>query len=75
LRVKRPDLARSYRMWGYPVTAILFLAITAWFLGNMLITRPVPSLAGLAFIVAGIPIYFFWARGQSSRRRDSALAG
>jgi len=68
LRVKRPDLARPYRMWGYPLTAILFLAITAWFLGNMLVTRPVPSLVGLAFIGAGIPVYFIWARGQSTSR-------
>jgi APA family basic amino acid/polyamine antiporter len=64
LRVKRPELERPYRMWGYPVTPVLFLAITGWFLGNMIVTRPVPSLAGLAFIVAGIPVYFFWARGQ-----------
>jgi len=64
LRVKRPELQRPYRMWGYPVTPVLFLAITGWFLGNMIVTRPVPSLAGLAFIVAGIPVYFFWARRQ-----------
>ncbi len=73
LRVKRPNVARPYRMWGYPVTAILFLAITAWFLGNMLVTRPVPSLAGLAFIVAGIPIYFFWARAPHTERQDTAV--
>jgi basic amino acid/polyamine antiporter, APA family len=64
LRIKRPDLPRPYRMWGYPVTAILFLAITAWFLGNMMVTRPIPSLAGTAFIAAGIPIYLFWTRAR-----------
>ncbi|HEV3512474.1 MAG TPA: amino acid permease [Candidatus Sulfotelmatobacter sp.] len=73
LRVKRPELARPYRMWGYPVTAILFLAITAWFLGNMLVTRPVPSLAGLAFIVAGVPVYFFWARRQHRSIQPEAI--
>jgi basic amino acid/polyamine antiporter, APA family len=62
LRHTRPDLPRPYRMWGYPVTPILFLAITAWFLINMLITRPVPSLAGLALIATGVPVYFVWAR-------------
>jgi len=72
LRVKRPDLARPYRMWGYPATAILFLAITAWFLGNMLVTRPVPSLAGLALIGAGIPVYFIWARGQCTSRNPQS---
>ncbi|HET9308644.1 MAG TPA: amino acid permease [Candidatus Sulfotelmatobacter sp.] len=71
LRVKRPELPRPYRMWGYPVTAVLFLAITGWFLGNMIITRPVPSLAGLAFIAAGIPVYFFWARSLHARAQHA----
>jgi APA family basic amino acid/polyamine antiporter len=72
LRVKRPDLVRPYRMWGYPVTAILFLAITAWFLGNMLVTRPVPSTAGLGFIMAGVPVYYFWTRRQSTFRNPQS---
>ena len=62
LRRKQPDLPRPYRMWGYPVTPILFLAITGWFLINMLLTRPVPSLAGLLLIMIGVPVYFVWAR-------------
>jgi basic amino acid/polyamine antiporter, APA family len=67
LRRKRPELPRPYRMWGYPVTPFLFLAITAWFVINMLITRPVPSLAGLALIATGVPVYFVWAnKGRSS---------
>ncbi len=62
LRIKRPDLPRSYRMWGYPVTPILFLIVTVCFLGNMLVNRPEPSLIGLALTLAGIPVYFIWAR-------------
>jgi basic amino acid/polyamine antiporter, APA family len=62
LRVRRPELDRPYRMWGYPVTPLLFLLITAWFLGNMVVSRPVPSLAGLGLILTGVPIYFLWAR-------------
>lgn len=62
LRRTQPDLPRPYRMWGYPVTPVLFLAITTWFLGNMVLTRPIPSLAGLLLIATGIPVYFLWAR-------------
>jgi hypothetical protein len=47
-------------MWGYPFTALLFLTVTGWFLVNTIITRPVPALAGLGFIVAGIPVYLLW---------------
>ncbi|HET9408551.1 MAG TPA: amino acid permease [Candidatus Sulfotelmatobacter sp.] len=66
LRRRQPELPRPYKMWGYPVTPILFLAITAWFLINMLWTRPVPSLAALALVGAGIPVYLRWGRTQSS---------
>jgi basic amino acid/polyamine antiporter, APA family len=62
LRRTQPDLPRPYRMWGYPVTPILFLAITAWFLINTLFTRPGPALSGLGLIALGVPIYFVWAR-------------
>jgi len=62
LRRTRPDMARPYRMWGYPVTPILFLAVAVWFLVNTIITRPLPSLAGFAFIATGVPVYFVWRK-------------
>jgi APA family basic amino acid/polyamine antiporter len=49
-------------MWGYPVTPLLFLAVTVWFLGNMLVTRPVPALAGLGLMLTGLPAYLLWKR-------------
>jgi basic amino acid/polyamine antiporter, APA family len=70
LRSKQPRLPRPYRMWGYPVTPILFLAITAWFLINMLLTRPVPSLAGLLLIVTGVPVYLVWTRNARIIAKD-----
>ena len=30
LRVRRPDLPRPYRAFGYPVTPVLFLAVSLW---------------------------------------------
>jgi len=75
LRRTQPDLPRPYRMWGYPVTPILFLAITAWFLGNMLWTRPVPSLIAALLIATGVPIYFLWARRKPVETRIAELIG
>src|SRR5215471_3256770 len=68
LRRTRPDALRPYKMWGYPVTALLFVAFTAWFLVNMLVKRPIPSLAGLLLIASGVPAYFI------SRRRQHAAS-
>jgi APA family basic amino acid/polyamine antiporter len=62
LRHKQPQLERPYRMWGYPATPLLFLAVAAWFLGNTLIEKPGPSLAGLLLIATGVPVYFVWRR-------------
>ncbi len=62
LRRTRPDLSRPYRMWGYPVTPLLFLGITLWFLVNMLVTRPGASFAGLGLMLTGVPAYFIWRR-------------
>jgi len=62
LRRTRPEMVRPYRMWGYPVTPILFLAVAVWFLVNTLITRPGPALAGLGLIATGIPVYFVWRK-------------
>jgi APA family basic amino acid/polyamine antiporter len=71
LRIKRPDLPRPYRVWGYPVTPVVFVAITCWFLVNMLITRPTPSLAALLLIASGVPVYLLWTRRRSRAARLS----
>jgi APA family basic amino acid/polyamine antiporter len=62
LRRTRPEKPRPYRMWGYPATPLLFLAITVWFLVNMLATRPGPAFMSLALIATGLPAYFIWKR-------------
>jgi basic amino acid/polyamine antiporter, APA family len=62
LRRTQPDLPRPYRMWGYPVTPLLFIAVAVLFLVNMLVTRPGPSFAGLGLIVSGVPAYFLWKK-------------
>jgi APA family basic amino acid/polyamine antiporter len=72
LRRTQPDLPRPYRMWGYPVTPLLFLGIAVWFLGNMLITRPAPSLIGLGLIAAGVPVYFVWQRFSAPKPKESS---
>lgn len=62
LRRTRPDLPRPYKMWGYPVTPAIFLGVAVWFLGNMLITRPAPALAGLGLMLTGLPVYYIWRK-------------
>lgn len=62
LRRIRPDMPRPYRMWGYPLTPLLFLAVTVAFIGNTVFSRPVPSLTALGLIATGVPVYWWWSR-------------
>ena len=63
LRIKRPEWERPYRMWGYPVTPVLFAIASVGLVANTLITQPLPSLAGLGLIASGVPVYFWMRRG------------
>ncbi len=62
LRRSRPDLPRPYRMMGYPISPVLFLVVAGWFLLNMIVTRPGPSLAALGLIATGVPVFFVYKR-------------
>jgi len=62
LRRKFPDRPRPYRMAGYPVTLLLFVAVAVGFVINTFIATPGPAIAGTLLIAAGVPVYFFWKR-------------
>jgi basic amino acid/polyamine antiporter, APA family len=62
MRARRPDLARPYRMWGYPGTVLLFLAVAAGFVLNTLAATPGPAVVSTLLIAAGAPVYFVWSR-------------
>lgn len=64
LRARRPELARPYRMWGYPATLLLFLGVAAGFVLNTLIATPGPAIAGTLLIAAGAPVYWIWGRAN-----------
>jgi APA family basic amino acid/polyamine antiporter len=71
LRVRRPDLPRPCRAWGYPVTPFIFLAVSLWMLWHILRSSPYESLAGLGTILLGLVVYLL----SPARRRDDAQTG
>lgn len=66
-RVTHPEVIRPYKTWGYPITPLVFLAIGSWILIFIFQDKPIESLAGLATICLGIPVYFL------SKRRSPDL--
>jgi APA family basic amino acid/polyamine antiporter len=57
LRLTRPELARPYRVWIYPVPPVLFSLITIWMMFYLLRSHTAESLAGLATALLGLLLY------------------
>ncbi len=60
-----------FRVPGYPFTPVLFVIAAAAVVVNTLFTQPVVSGIGVAVILAGIPAFLMWRRGD---RPDSSAA-
>ena len=67
-RKKLPHADRPYRCWGYPWTPLLFIASSLAVAIATIAARPKETLAGLAIMVAGIPVYYGMRRKRTIRR-------
>jgi APA family basic amino acid/polyamine antiporter len=65
LRRREPDLPRPYRVFGYPATPLLFLALCIAYLATVLQGRTLESLIGVALTLTGVPFYLWWRRRPS----------
>src|SRR6202790_5106085 len=59
LRIREPKLERPYKVWAYPITPIVFLAITLWMMVYVILDKTTESLLGLMTVIAGLILYFF----------------
>ena len=66
LRTTRPEIARPYRVWAYPLPPIIFAVITLWMMFYLLLSKTAESLAGVATALLGLLLYFC-ARKRSHR--------
>lgn len=80
LRKRMPDAPRPYRVWGYPVVPIVFVAFAAAFLifslvsdyqnyvdGHALGEDPIlNSVYGVFIISTAIPFYFWFRKGLTT---------
>jgi basic amino acid/polyamine antiporter, APA family len=72
LRKRMPDLSRPYKIWGYPIVPILFIAFSAFYListiwndvTNYLNDRQpvINSVLGLVITGIGVPLYYYFKR-------------
>ena len=64
LRRLRPEVERPYRAVGYPLVPALYLVGAATIVSVLVAYRPLTTWPGLVLVLAGVPAYFFWKRGD-----------
>jgi len=60
-RYREPQADRPYRVWGYPVVPMLFVAASAGLLYFTFKDNLPNSAYGILAILAGIPVFYFFA--------------
>src|SRR5207302_1778634 len=65
-RVREPQMARPYRMWGYPILPALFIVSAGVLLYYTFTANLRNSATGLMVILAGIPVFYVFARRKGS---------
>jgi APA family basic amino acid/polyamine antiporter len=67
LRVKRPEIARPYKAFGYPYIPILYILVTSAIVVILLIYKPDYTVPGLGIVLLGIPVFYFWNRSRKKQ--------
>jgi basic amino acid/polyamine antiporter, APA family len=58
LRIKKPDLPRPYKAFGYPILPSIYILMGITFCTLLIIYKPKFTWPGLLIALAGIPIYY-----------------
>ncbi|MDD5570284.1 MAG: amino acid permease [Bacteroidales bacterium] len=62
LRVKKPELERPYKAFGYPVIPALYILTTSVIMIILLFYKPNYTFPGLIIVLLGIPLYYIWRK-------------
>ena len=57
LRIRDPGTPRPYRVWGYPVTPLLFMLAMALFIADVTWMQTKEALFGFGLLALGLPLY------------------
>src|SRR3954467_7448411 len=70
LRVKRPEVERPYKAFGYPVLPAIYIVMALFIDVVLLRYKPQYTWPGLIIVLLGIPVYYAW----NLRRKSPAAA-
>jgi APA family basic amino acid/polyamine antiporter len=67
LRRRHPEEPRPFKAWGYPVAPAIFVLASLVIMVAAIAGRPGPSLYGALIILAGVPVYYLFAKRSGTR--------
>ncbi|CAM1508170.1 Fc.00g050180.m01.CDS01 [Cosmosporella sp. VM-42] len=75
LRIREPQLERPYKTWI--TTPIIFCCVSIFLLSRAVFAQPLQTMIVVAFVIAGIPVYFWRIHGrdQVANKRRAAEGG
>ncbi len=68
LRVRRPEMERPYKVWGYPFLPAVYIACALAVCLLLLAYKPSYTWPGLGLVLLGVPVYFLWKRFMPGQR-------
>ncbi|ROW02958.1 hypothetical protein VSDG_01892 [Cytospora chrysosperma] len=68
LRAREPNLERAYRTWIS--TPIIFCCVSLFLLTRAVFAEPLQTMIVIAFVIAGVPVYFLRVRRRGPAKRS-----
>ncbi|HZS45655.1 MAG TPA: amino acid permease [Blastocatellia bacterium] len=62
LRIKKPNVDRPYKAFGYPIIPVLYILGATVILFVLFVYQPAQTWPGLLIIATGIPVYLIWKK-------------
>ena len=66
LRLKRPELERPYRAFGYPLVPLLYIVAAVGIMVVLVLYKTQTAGAGIVIVLLGLPVYWLWSRKRAA---------
>lgn len=67
LRIRRPDIPRPYKAWGYPVLPIVYCIIASAICIALFLYQRDQTWPGALIVLLGIPLYYIAVAGKNKK--------
>lgn len=67
LRIRKPQLTRTYKVWGFPLTTLVFVVAYSWIAVRVFLYNPRDALIGIFIVLIGIPFFMYWRKKSAQQ--------